>query len=101
MDTESKDRGEKEEKYWIRVEVSIGIEEEEEYAHLEFMGDEVLVTELKGLDEHVGGGPGEYVYPGFRIIGDRVRFMEAVAERLLARGEEIEDVLRGTKSNKG
>jgi hypothetical protein len=96
MDTESKDRGEGGEKYWVRVEVSIGVEDGgDPYAHLEFMGDEVLVTELKGLDEHVGGGPGEYVYPGFRIIGDRVRFMEAVAERLLARGGEIERELRG------
>jgi hypothetical protein len=101
MDTGSKDIGEKVEEYWVRVEVSIGVGDEEEYAHLEFMGDEVLVTELKGLDEHIAEGPGEYVYPGFRIIVGRVRFMEGVGERLLARGGEIEEVLRGTKSNKG
>jgi hypothetical protein len=107
MDTESKDREGRAEKYWVRVEVSIGVEGEvEPYAHLEYVGDEVLVTELKGLGEHVSEGPGDYVYPSFREIVGRVGFMEGIGGRLMARGEEIErwlkgeDVPRGTKSNK-
>ena len=86
----SKSADQEPEKFWIHLEVSISLENSDPFVRLEFVGDEVLVTELKGLDEHDGS---QYIYPSFRTITERVRFIESVAAKLLANGKAFESTL--------
>jgi len=79
------------EKFSLRVEVSIFCDEEDPIAHLEFIEGEAQIVELNNLLRLECGG-----YPSYRIIANRLHFIEKVAAKLEANGHAFEDMLKST-----